>query len=144
MAIKRLDKKDQKRSSNIYDVLAEGLQVSPPLGIKARKLIQAEKDLVWKKKIIEEMDTFDIENPMWSAYTSYIEGLANIPLNRLYNKTLNVRESLNNQNSAMDRVLMFSGWSKWNLGIEDVKKSKGKQKFGIKKREVKQQIIKKR
>jgi len=133
MAIKRLDKKDQKRSSNIYDVLAEGLQVSPPLGIKARKLIQAEKDLVWKKKTIEEMDTFDIDNPMWSAYTSYIEGLANIPLNRLYNKTLNVRESLNNQNSAMDRILMFSGWSKWNLGIEDVKKSKGKQKFGTKK-----------
>ena len=144
MAIKRLDKKDQKRSSNIYDVLAEGLQVSPPLGIKARKLIQAEKDLVWKKKTIEEMDTFDIENPMWSAYTSYIEGLANIPLNRLYNKTLNVRESLNNQNSAMERVLMFSGWSKWNLGIEDVSKSKGKQKFGIKKREIKQRAIKKR
>jgi len=144
MAIKRLDKKDQKRSSNIYDVLAEGLQVSPPLGIKARKLVQAERDLVWKKKIIEEMDTFDIENPMWSAYTNYIEGLANIPLNRLYNKTLNVRESLNNQNSAMDRILMFSGWSKWNLGIEDVSKSKGKQKFGIKKREIKQRAIKKR
>ena len=144
MAIKRLDKKDQKRSSNIYDVLAEGLQVSPPLGIKARKLLQAERDLIWKKKTIEEMDTFDIENPMWSAYTSYIEGLGNIPVNRLYNKTLNVRESLNNQNSAMERILMFSGWSKWNLGIEDVSKSKGKQKFGIKKREIKQRAIKKR
>jgi hypothetical protein len=144
MAIKRLDKKDKKSSSNIYDVLAEGLQVSPPLGIKARKLLQAERDLIWKKKTIEEMDTFDIENPMWSAYTSYIEGLGNIPVNRLYNKTLNVRESLNNQNSAMERILMFSGWSKWNLGIEDVKKSKGKQKFGIKKREIKQRAIKKR
>jgi len=144
MAIKRLDKKDKKSSSNIYDVLAEGLQVSPPLGIKARKLLKAERDLVWKKKVIEEMDTFDIENPMWSAYTSYIEGLANIPLNRLYNKTLNMRESLDNQNSAFERILMFSGWSKWNLGIEDVKKSKGKQKFGIKKRDIKQRTIKKR
>jgi hypothetical protein len=103
MAIKRLDKKDQKSSSNIYDVLAEGLQVSPPLGIKARKLLQAERDLIWKKKT------------------------------RLYNKTLNVRESLDNQHSAMERILMFSGWSKWNLGIEDVKKSKSKQSFGTKK-----------
>jgi hypothetical protein len=144
MAIKRLDKKDKKSSSNIYDVLAEGLQVSPPLGIKARKLLKAERDLVWKKKVIDEMDTLDIENPMWSAYTSYIEGLANIPLNRLYNKTLNMRESLDNQNSAFERLLMFSGWSKWNLGIEDVEKSKGKQKFGIKKREIKQRTIKKR
>ena len=28
---------------------------------------------------------------------------------------------------------MFSGWSKWNLGIEDVKKEKKKQGFGVKK-----------
>ena len=142
MAIKRLDKKDQKRSSNVYDVLAEGLQVSPPLGIKARKLVQAERDLVWKKKTIEEMDTFDIENPIWSAYTSYIEGITNIPVNRLYNKTLNVRESLDNQHSAMERILMFSGWSKWNLGIEDVSKSKSKQKFGSKKKKKFKTLIK--
>ena len=31
------------------------------------------------------------------------------------------------------RLLMFSGWSKWNLGIEEVKKSKTKSKFGTKK-----------
>ena len=67
------------------------------------------------------METFDIDNPMWSAVTSYTEAITNVPLNRLYNKTLNVRESLNNQHSAMERVLMFSGWSKWNLGIEDTK-----------------------
>ena len=29
---------------------------------------------------------------------------------------------------------MFSGWSKWNLGIEDVEKSKKKEKFGGKKK----------
>ena len=70
------------------------------------------------------METFDIENPMWSANTSYIEALTNIPLNRLYNKTLNVRQSLNNQHDAYQRVLMFSGWSQWNLGIGDSDKIK--------------------
>ena len=79
------------------------------------------------------METFDIDNPMWSAYTSHIEGLTNIPLNRLYNKTQNVRQSLNSQHDALERILMFSGWSKWNLGIEDVEKSKKKQKFGTRK-----------
>ena len=144
MALKRFDKKDKKGNSNVYDVMAEALQVSPPIGIKARKLVQAERDLVWKKKIIDEMETFDIENPVWSAYTSYIEGLTNVPVNRLYNKTLNVRESLNNQNSAFERLLMFSGWSKWNLGIEDAEKSKAKSKFGTKKRTIKKRTIKKR
>ena len=133
MALKRFDKKDKKGNSNVYDVMAEALQVSPPIGIKARKLVQAERDLVWKKKLIDEMDTFDIENPIWSAYTSYIEGVTNVPLNRMYNKTMNMREALDNQNSAFERLLMFSGWSKWNLGIEEVKKSKTKSKFGTKK-----------
>ena len=39
---------------------------------------------------------------------------------------------------------MFSGWSKWNLGIEDAEKSKAKSKFGTKKRTIKKRTIKKR
>ena len=35
---------------------------------------------------------------------------------------MNVRESLNSQHDALERVLMFSGWSKWNLGIGDSEK----------------------
>ena len=100
------------------------LNVSPPLGIKARKLVNAEKTLNYNKKVIDEMKTFDIDNPQWSAYTNYIESTTNMPLNRLYNKTQNVRESLNNQHGALERVLMFSGWSKWNLGIGDSEKIK--------------------
>ena len=111
-----------------YAVLVEGLQVSPPVGIKARKIVIAEKDLVWNKKLIEELDTFDIDNPIWSAYTAYVEGITNVPLNRLYRKTLNVRESLNNQHTVLQRGLMFSGWSKWNLDIPDTKKVKKKKK----------------
>jgi hypothetical protein len=133
MAIKRFANEGKDWNADPYAVMTEALQVSPPLGIKARKSVQAEKDLIWNKKTIEEMETFDIDNPMWSAYTSHIESLTNIPLNRLYNKTQNVRESLDNQHNALERVLLFSGWSKWNLGIEDVKKSKKKQKFGTKK-----------
>ena len=39
------------------------------------------------------MNTFDLDNPQWSAVTNYIEATTNVPLNRLYNKTQNVRES---------------------------------------------------
>ena len=95
------------------------LNVSPPLGIKARKLVNAEKTLNYNKKVIDEMETFDIDNPQWSAVTNYVEATTNVPLNRLYNKTQNVRESLNNQNTALERALMFSGWSQYNLGIEN-------------------------
>ena len=64
------------------------------------------------------METFDIDNPQWSAVTNYVEATTNVPLNRLYNKTINVRDALDSQHSAMERALMFAGWSKWNLGYQ--------------------------
>ena len=134
MAKKWHEQRDKSWNKDESAVLMEMLNVSPPLGIKARKLVNAEKTLNYKKKTIDEMETFDIDNPMWSAVTSYTEAITNVPLNRLYNKTQNVRESLDNQHSALERALMFGGWSKWNLGIEDVEKSKKKEKFSGKKK----------
>jgi len=151
MAIKRFEEDGKNWNANPYAVMAEGLQVSPPLGIKTRKLVQAERDLLWKKNVIDEMETFDIDNPQWSAWTSHTEGITNIPVNRMYNKVQNVRESLNNQHSALQRILMFCGWSKWNLGIKDekiekikkkVKKDKKKKaKFGTKSKKKKLKVI---
>ena len=124
MAIKWHEQRGKGWNKDESAVLMEMLNVSPPLGIKARKLVNAEKTLNYNKKVIDEMETFDIDNPQWSATTNYIEATTNIPLNRLYNKTQNVRESLNNQHTALERALMFSGWSKWNLGIGDSEKIK--------------------
>jgi hypothetical protein len=124
MAIKWYEQRDKGYNADESAVLMEMLNVSPPLGIKARKMVNAEKTLNYNKKVIDEMETFDIDNPQWSAYTNYIESTTNVPLNRLYNKVQNVRESLNSQHDALERVLMFSGWSKWNLGIGDSEKIK--------------------
>ena len=121
MARIRAKQQNKEMKSDPYAVLAEALNVSPPLGIKARKMIQAEKDLIWNRDEIQDMELFDIENPLWSAYTSHIEGITNVPLNRLYRKTINVRDALDSQHSAFQRTLMFSGWSKWNLNIPDKK-----------------------
>ena len=122
MAIAYHQQREKDWNGDEASVLVEMLNVSPPLGIKARKIVNAERTLNYNKSIINEMGTFDIDNPMWSAYTSYTEAITNIPLNRLYNKTLNVRQSLNNQHAATQRALMFSGWSQWNLGIGDSEK----------------------
>ena len=136
MAIKWHEQRDKGYNADESAVLLEALNVSPPLGIKARKIVNAERTLNYNKKVIDEMETFDIDNPMWSAYTSYLEAVTNIPANRLYNKTQNVRQALNNQHEAYQRVLMFGGWSQWNLDIpnEKIDKIKEKIKFGTKKK----------
>jgi len=140
MAIKRFENQGKDWRANEYSVLAEALQVSPPLGARARKLVKAERELIWDKDIIKDMKTFDIENPVWSATTNYIEGTTNAPLNRTYNLTLQAKDGLDNQFSALQRALRLGGWGRWDVGIEDVSKSKKKEKFGGKKKSKKKQV----
>jgi len=109
-------------------VLVEALNISPPLGIKARKIVNAERTLNYNRKVMDEMETFDIDNPIWSATTNYIEATTNAPTNRIYNKTQNTRQALNNQNEAYQRALMFMGWSQYNLDVENEKMEKIKAK----------------
>ena len=115
------------------NVLVELLNVSPPLGIKARKIVGAEKTLNYDRKVISDMKTFDIDNPVWSAATSYTEAITTLPANRMYRKMENLREAANNNNSNMQRLFLLFGWSKWNLGIEDPKLQKLRTKVKRKK-----------
>ena len=55
------------------------------------------------------------------------KGFAKLP-ESVQRKINNVRESLNKENEAWQRIAMFLGWSKWNLGIKDKKKMKKKKK----------------
>jgi uncharacterized membrane protein len=127
MGIAFARQRDKAYNPDESAVVLEMLNVSPPLGIKARKLVNAEKTLNYNKKVMKEMDYFDIDNPQWSAYTSIIEGVTNIPLNRAYNKTMNVREGLNSDHENYERALMLSGWSQYNLNIENKKINKVKE-----------------
>jgi hypothetical protein len=118
-------------------VALEALNLSPVLGIKMRKIVNAEKTFNYNKEVIKEMETFDIDNPQWSAVTNYTEAFTNIPLNRLYNKTQNVRQALNNEHSAWERSLMFLGWSQYNLNLENQKMKDIKQSVKSKKKKQK-------
>jgi len=135
-------------------VLMEALNLSPVVGIKARKITNAEKTLNYNKKVIDEMNTFDIDNPQWSAVTNYVEAATNLPLNRLYNKTQNVRQGFNSDHANWERTLLFLGWSQYNLNLTNEKmdkikenaKSKKKSKFKInfKKKSFKKKSFKKK
>ena len=125
------------------DVLvSELLQLSPPLGIKARKLSGAEKTMKYNKKVIKEMETFDIDNPHWDAVTNIIEGTTNVPTNALYRNTMNVREGLNAENEYWQRLFLFMGWSQWQLGVESKAVEATKQEIKI--REHNEKMLKKK
>ena len=134
MAIKFLEQREKSYNKDESAVIMEMLNFSPVVGIKARKIVNAEKTLNYNKKIIDEMSTFDIDNPMWSAVTNYIE-VAGPPANRIYQKTINLRNAMDNQYTAFQRAMFFSGYTTWSLGLGDTEKMKDiKQKVKSKKK----------
>ena len=97
----------------------ELLNFSPVVGIKIRQLVNAEKTLNYNENVIGEMETFEADNPQWSAVTNYTQALTNFPANRLYQKSINMRNALDKDYTNFQRVMFFSGYTTWSLGLGD-------------------------
>ena len=119
MAIKYADERNKDYNPDESAVLMEALNVSPVVGIKARKIVIAEKTINYDKNLIEYMDTWDIDNPMWQANFAYTEAVTNAPLAKTHNKVQNVRDAIQLETTMLNRILMFFGYSKYNLGVEE-------------------------
>jgi len=122
MMIKFLEQREKGYNKDESAVIMEMLNFSPVVGIKARKVVNAEKTLNYNKKIIDEMTTFDIDNPQWSAVTNYVEAITTAPVNRLYQKTINLRNAMDSQYTAFQRAMFFSGYTTWSLNLGDTQK----------------------
>lgn len=105
-------------------VLIEFLNMSPPLGIKVRKLYSGLQTYKYNKEEIKDGD-LALQVEMGS---NVVEALTNVPVNRLYNKFDNVKEAVSGDYETWKRIAMLLGWSKWNLGETTSKKQKGKKR----------------
>ena len=99
--------------------LLESLNLSPPIGIKARKMYSAMQTWEFNRDVIKHMDKTDLDNPMYDALFNVIEATTNLPLHRMYNKYQNIQEALNSDNETWQRIAIFLGWSKYNFGIRN-------------------------
>jgi len=124
MAIKFMEQREKGYNKDESAVVMEMLNFSPVVGIKARRIVNAEKTLNYNKKVIKEMETFDIDNPVWSAVTNYTQTISTAPVNKIYQKTINLRNAADNDYTALQRLLFFSGYTTWSLNLGDTKKMK--------------------
>ncbi len=99
--------------------LVEVLNVSPPLGSKARKLVQVQRTIKFNKEKIKDMPLTDINNPIWDISAKYIQVGTNAPTDRILNKAKNMQEAMNESNAAWQRLFLLMGWDRWGLGVED-------------------------
>ena len=119
-AMKIAAEQDKTWGARTDILVSELLQWSPPIGIKARKFSSAEKTWTYNKKVIKEMEVFDIDNPIWDAIANVIEGGTNIPLARLHRKIMNLRAVTDGETEYWQKVFLMLGWSQWQLGLENV------------------------
>jgi len=143
MAIKFMEQRVKGYNKDEAAVVMELLNFSPVVGIKARRIVNAEKTLNYNAKVIEDMETFDIDNPMWSAVTNYTQTITTAPTNKIYQKVINLRNAADNDYTLLQRILFFSGYTTWSLGLGDTKKMKEiKQKVKSKNKKPRRKKIK--
>ena len=124
MAIKFMEQREKGYNPDESAVIMEMLNFSPVVGIKARRIVNAEKTLNYNKKVIEEMETLDIDNPLWSAVTNYTQTITTAPVNKIYQKIINLRNAADNDYTVLQRLLFFTGYTTWSLNLGDTKKMK--------------------
>tara|TARA_R100001463_G_scaffold121762_1_gene178061 strand:+ start:4 stop:2157 length:2154 start_codon:yes stop_codon:yes gene_type:complete len=124
MAIKFMEQREKGYNPDESAVIMEMLNFSPVVGIKARRIVNAEKTLNYNKKVIKEMETLDIDNPLWSAVTNYTQTITTAPVNKIYQKTINLRNAADRDYTALQRLLFFSGYTTWSLNLGDTQKMK--------------------
>ena len=100
-------------------IIMEMLQLSPPVGSKVRKVNTGLRTYKFKRREIDHMNTWDIDNPVWSPVTQTISALTNIPTDRLYKKIMNLREVGNSNNENWQRIALLLGWNTWDVGVRN-------------------------
>ncbi len=119
-AIKWVDNQSKerwKREKNI--IFKELLQISPPIGIKQRKIDRGERNYYFDEKAVKSMPLYDIDNPVWPSIFSVVEGATNVPLHNTYQNIMNIRHATDSELETWKRLHLVGGWSNWDVGVKN-------------------------
>ena len=110
----RENKKDF--NADYANVVIDMLNVSPPIGSKARKLYSAGKTWKYNKDVIGEMG-LSLDNPAVLAVANVISAVTNVPTDRVVMKLQNLKDASNSEFETWERVSMLMGLNRWSLGL---------------------------
>ena len=133
------ERKKKYGRQDLGKVAIEAINLSPPIGSKIRKIMNAIKTYEFNKDVPKEIP-YRIENPIFSVVGNLVEAATNFPLARIVNKANNVEEALTGNHEMWQRVALLSGWNRWDLGVKDEELEEAKQKAKDKRKEEKKKI----
>ena len=124
VALKFIQEEGDGRPNHTY-TLIEAINLSPPIGSKARKIYTATQTYTFNKDEIKEKG-FALDSPAYGAVGNVISAGTNIPTDRVYNILNNAQAALDKNNKAWQRIAVALGWNTWDVGIEREKFEKDK------------------
>tara|TARA_R100001198_G_scaffold2854_1_gene1818 strand:- start:6 stop:7322 length:7317 start_codon:yes stop_codon:yes gene_type:complete len=101
--------------------------LSPPIDTKIRKLMSAGRAFTYRQSL-KDMNSLgvDIDNPAALATGQVLSAVANLPADRAILKMRNVKNALDTEHEAWQRIAMGLGFADWQLGIKDDKSDDSK------------------
>jgi hypothetical protein len=111
-------RESEKVNPDYGNTVIDMLNVSPPIGSKARKLYSAGKSHKYDRDIMPEMG-FRIDNPAVLSIANVISAITNLPTDRVVMKLLNLKDASNSDFETWQRIAMSMGVGKWTLGVKD-------------------------
>ena len=106
--------------------LIQASGITPPISIKARKLYSSMKDYKINKEIIPHMG-LKINNPAFSIAGNFTAAVTNFPLDRVVQKSNNVREILSGDHQWWQNMSLLAGYRPYDIGIVDEEKTEAKE-----------------
>ena len=105
------------------DIILAALQISPPIGSKARKINAALQTQQYEKDVISERG-FDVMidgkfqlSPAYNMLGSSTAAFFNLPLDRAVDEINSITEALDDRNTKWQRIALALGWRSWDTGV---------------------------
>ena len=105
-------------------ILLQALNISPPLGSKARKFyggfqtMDYEKDVIASRGYGMMIDGKFQLSPSYQVMGSFASAVANVPLDRVVSEVDGITEALDTRNTEYQRLMLALGWKTWQIGAE--------------------------
>lgn len=114
----------KQKGDQAYTLLA-GLNISPPIGSKARKVYGAIQEEKFNRGVIEKMggkvmldDRFN-PSPIYNVGAKVVAASTNLPADRLLDKITNISEALDARNENWQRAMLMLGYKPFELGVKN-------------------------
>jgi hypothetical protein len=116
--IEQEQRKEKGKRADYAYVLLEVLNVSPPVGIKARNFYGALKNYEYNSRYIGDAG-WDLNNPAIDIGSAAVDALLNIPALSTVTTMRDISAAFDEDLEVMTRLALMAGWHTWDLNLQD-------------------------